>query len=66
MEQRDSAGAAGHTLVLNTTGDYNSYVTQQQGSIDTNVNIATSGNNNTITVRTSNGAIINPLTAVAR
>jgi len=66
LEQRDSAGAAGHTLVLNTTGDYNSYVTQQQGSIDTNVNIATNGNNNTITVRTSNSAIINPLTAVAR
>jgi hypothetical protein len=66
LEQRDNAGANGHTLVLNTTGDFNSYVTQQQGSIDTNVNIATNGNNNTITVRTSNATIINPLTAVPR
>lgn len=66
LEQRDAAGAAGHTLVLNTTGDFNSVVTQQQGTIDTNVNIATNGNNNTITVRSSNATIVNPLTAVAR
>jgi len=65
-QQTDSAGASGHSLVMNTTGDYNSITTQQQGTIDTNVNIATMGNNNTITVRTSNAAIVNPVSAIQR
>ena len=65
-QQTDSAGASGHSLVMNTTGDYNSITTQQQGNIDTNVNIATMGNNNTITVRTSNAAIVNPVSAIQR
>jgi hypothetical protein len=65
-QQTDAAGSNGHSLVMNTTGDFNSITTQQQGTIDTNVNIATIGNNNTVTVRTSNTAIVNPVSAVQR
>jgi hypothetical protein len=65
-QQLDSAGGVGHQLVMNTQGDYNSIVTQQQGSNDTTINIATSGNHNTITVRSSSAAIVNPMTAVPR
>lgn len=65
-QQIGAAGAAGHELVMNTTGDYNSYSVQQQGTNDTTVNIQTSGSHNTVTVRTSNSTIVNPLTAVAR
>jgi hypothetical protein len=65
-EQIDSAGATGHTLWLNTTGDYNSITTQQQGFNDTTVNIDTTGSHNTITVRTSNSLITNPVSAVIR
>jgi trimeric autotransporter adhesin len=65
-QQIGSAGAAGHELVLNSSGDYNTYSVQQQGTNDTTVNIQTTGSHNTVTVRTSNTAIVNPLTAVAR
>ena len=65
-QQIDSAGANGHVLVQNIVGDYNSIVTQQQGTNDTTVNIATNGSHNAITVRTSSSAIVSPATAVAR
>ena len=52
IEQTGTGGAAGNRLVQNITGDYNSIVTQQQGSNDTNVNISVNGGHNTITVRT--------------
>jgi hypothetical protein len=65
-QQIDSAGANGHQLVLNTIGSYNSITTQQQGFNDTTVNIATNGSNNTITVRSSSAAIVDPKTAIAR
>jgi hypothetical protein len=55
-----------HGLTVNTTGDYNSITTQQQGSNDTTVDIKTTGSNNTITVRSSNSAIISPVSAIAR
>lgn len=66
IQQTDSAGANGHLLVMVTNGSYNSITTQQQGNNDTTVNINTAGNNNTVTVRTSSNAIINPATAIAR
>lgn len=66
IQQLDSAGAAGHYLKQEVTGDYNSIVTQQQGSNDTTVDIKTTGSHNTITVRSSNAAIVGPMTAVAR
>ena len=65
-QQIDSAGSAGHELVLSSAGDFNTYSVQQQGTNDTTVNIRTTGSHNTVTVRTSNSAIVNPLTAVAR
>lgn len=65
-QQIDSAGSAGHELVLSSAGDFNTYSVQQQGTNDTTVNIKTTGSHNTVTVRTSNSAIVNPLTAVAR
>jgi hypothetical protein len=65
-QQIDSAGANGHNLVTTTTGSFNSITTQQQGFNDTSVNIATIGSNNTITVRTSSAAIVDPKTAIAR
>ena len=65
-QQSDSAGANGHVLVMNTLGDYNSMVTQQQGFNDTSINISTVGSHNTITVRTSSSSIAGPLTAIAR
>jgi hypothetical protein len=55
-----------HGLTVDTTGDYNSITTQQQGSNDTTVDIKTTGSNNTITVRSSNSAIISPVSAIAR
>ena len=65
-EQSDSAGANGHVLNNVIAGDYNSVMTQQQGSNDTTVDIQTTGDHNTITVRTSSSAIVNPVTAIAR
>jgi len=65
-QQIDSAGGIGHRLVQTITGDFNSVITQQQGTNDTTVNIATNGSHNAITVRTSSSAIVSPLTAVAR
>ena len=65
-QQIGLAGAAGHELQTTTTGDYNSFIVQQQGTNDTTVNIQTTGSHNTVTVRTSNAAIVNPQTAVAR
>lgn len=66
VEQTGIGGAAGHKVTQNITGDFNSIVTQQQGSNDTIINIAVNGGHNTITVRTSSVAIVNPMTAVAR
>jgi len=65
-QQIDGAGINGHQLVMNTIGDYNSITTQQQGMNDTTVNIATTGSNNTITVRSSSTAISNPVSAIPR
>lgn len=65
-QQIGLGGAAGHELQLVSSGDYNSYVVQQQGTNDTTVDIKTTGSHNTVTVRTSNSAIVNPVSAVAR
>ena len=66
IEQTGIGGAAGHKVTQMVTGDFNSVVTQQQGSNDTIINIAINGGHNTVTVRTSNATIVNPMTAVAR
>ena len=66
FQQVDTAGANGHVLVAATVGDYNSISTQQQGTNDTTLNINTSGNHNTITIRSSSGTIVNPVSAIAR
>ena len=55
-----------HTLVMNTTGDYNAITTQQEGSTSSTFNIKTTGSYNTITVRSSNTTIGTPMTAIAR
>ena len=65
-EQVDIAGAFGHSLKQVIVGDTNSVVTQQQGTNDTMIDIRNTGSNNTITVRTSSVAIINPMVAGAR
>lgn len=65
-EQRDAGGGNAHSLINTVNGNYNSIVTQQQGTNDTAVNLNTDGSHNTITVRTSSGTIVNPNTAVAR
>jgi hypothetical protein len=65
-EQTGGAGANGHILVNNVVGDYNSITTQQQGSIDTTIDLKTTGSFNTITVRSSDSAIVSPRTAIAR
>lgn len=65
-EQTGVAGANGHVLVNTVAGDFNSIVTQQQGSIDTVVNLQTTGSFNTITVRSSDSTIVNPATAIQR
>jgi hypothetical protein len=65
-EQIDAAGATGHYLKQVLVGDYNSVTTQQQGSNDTAIDIATTGSHNTITVRTSSSSISNSQTAIAR
>lgn len=65
-QQVDSAGANGHYLKNVISGSYNSITTQQQGSNDTTVDIRTTGDHNTITVRTSSSAIASPVSAIAR
>lgn len=65
-QQVDSAGANGHYLKNVIAGSYNSITTQQQGSNDTTVDIKTTGDHNTITVRTSSATIATPATAIAR
>ena len=60
IQQTDIAGAQGHLLTQNIAGDFNVITTQQQGTIDTTVNISTVGNSNQIVVRTSSTAIVNP------
>jgi hypothetical protein len=66
VEQTDVAGAIGHVLEESITGDYNSISTQQQGSNDTTINIANTGDHNTITVRSSSSSIVDPQTAIVR
>ena len=63
---RSAGGGNAHALVNTISGDYNSIVTQQQGTNDTTVNLNTDGSHNTITVRTSSGSITGAKTAVAR
>lgn len=65
-QQIDVAGANGHNLKTVVAGDYNSITTQQQGTNDTTFDIKTTGSHNTITLRSSSSAIIDPRTAVAR
>lgn len=65
-QQVDSAGTNGHYLKNVIVGSYNSITTQQQGSNDTTVDIKTTGDHNTITVRTSSSAITSPVSAIAR
>ena len=65
-QQTDSAGANGHYLKNVIAGSYNSITTQQQGSNDTTFDIKTTGDHNTITVRSSSGTILNPVSAIAR
>ena len=66
VQQTDSAGSGGHVLTATVTGDYNSIVSQQQGFNDTNVYINTIGSYNMVTVRTSSGTIVGPLSATPR
>jgi hypothetical protein len=66
IQQIDASGANGHLLKQVVTGDYNAIVTQQQGTNDTTVDLRTTGDHNTITIRTSSTAIATPKTAVAR
>lgn len=64
-EQDD--GGTGHQLTQLIVGDYNSVVTQQQGTNDSVININTSGDHNTITVRSTNASsIVDAKTAVSR
>ena len=65
-QQIDAAGSAGHSLTNTITGSYNSITTQQQGTNDTTINMATTGDHNTITIRSSSSAIATPATAIAR
>jgi hypothetical protein len=65
-EQVDAAGGAGHSLTNVISGNYNSITTQQQGTNDTTINLATTGDHNTITVRTSSSIISNPVSAIVR
>ena len=65
-EQSGAGGGNAHALVNTISGDYNSIVTQQQGTNDTTFNLNTDGSHNTITVRTSSGSITGAKTAVAR
>ena len=65
-QQIDGAGATGHALTNVVSGDYNSITTQQHGTNDTTVDIKTTGNHNTITVRSSSTAIVGSSAAVAR
>lgn len=65
-QQIDSAGANGHYLKNVIAGSFNSITTQQQGSNDTTIDLKTTGDHNTITVRTSSGIIASPATAIAR
>lgn len=60
IQQVDISGARGHLLTQTVAGDFNTITTQQQGTIDTTVNISTVGNSNQIVVRTSSAAIVNP------
>lgn len=65
-QQVDAAGANGHYLKDVIVGSYNSITTQQQGSNDTTIDIKSTGDHNTITVRTSSSAITSPVSAIAR
>ena len=65
-QQIDVAGGSGHYLKQDISGSYNSITTQQQGTNDTSVDIKTTGDHNTITVRTSSSAIVDAQTAIAR
>jgi hypothetical protein len=65
-QQIDAAGANGHYLTNVIVGSYNSITTQQQGSNDTTFDIKTTGDHNTITVRSSSSSITAPVSAIAR
>jgi len=66
VEQSDVAGATGHYLKEVIAGNYNAITTQQQGTNDTTIDMKTTGDNNTITIRTSSSAIVNSQSAIAR
>jgi hypothetical protein len=66
VEQSDVAGAIGHNLKEVIVGNFNAITTQQQGTNDTTIDIKTSGDNNTITVRSSSSTIVNAQAAIAR
>jgi hypothetical protein len=66
VEQSDVAGATGHYLKEVIAGNYNAITTQQQGSNDTTIDLKTTGDNNTITVRSSSSTIVNAQSAIAR
>lgn len=66
-QQIDAAGANGHSLRNVITGSYNSITTQQQGTNDSTIDIKTTGDHNTITVRSTNAAsVLNAATAIVR
>jgi hypothetical protein len=65
-QQVDASGANGHYLKNVIAGSYNSITTQQQGTNDTTIDIKTTGDHNTITVRTSSSSIVTPATAIVR
>jgi len=65
-QQIDAGGANGHYVKNVIVGSYNSITTQQQGTNDTTIDLKTTGDHNTITVRTSSSAIVSPVTAIAR
>ena len=64
-EQDD--GGIGHQLTQVVVGNYNSIVTQQQGTNDSIIDISTTGDHNTITVHSTNSSsIVNATLAVSR
>lgn len=66
IEQTDVAGANGHYLKEVIAGNFNAITTQQQGTNDTTIDIRTTGDNNTITVRSSSNTILNAQSAIVR
>lgn len=67
INEQDVGGGAGHQLTQFISGNFNSIVTQQEGSNDSVIDINSSGDNNTITIHSTNAASISAIkSAVAR